>query len=273
MMTTRKKISNIVIWQSVQIICFIFFLFLIYLQEMRVVEAIKNENGQQQGIQIFLNNMQFPLLPDFFYFLFAPLTVIALSLLLFKKWRWYFIALCGSMIAALLLADKIYHSFFTSVITTHSFSAIGQIGDVKSAIFQAIKLQDLFFVFMFMLFIPLGIFFGKKIPMGLSENKLNFMAEKTLGILVFILLVGVTQKIFKKSITAIKGIFGNPRLIAWVIVLIIGVTVYGIIYAIVKFLLYRLGLPVLAQYDFVPIIVMTIFIWMGGSLVLAVVRR
>ena len=176
-------------WQTVQI-CFIFlFLLILYFQENRIIEAIIKPGMQWRGIRTFLNAMQFPVLPDAFFLLVLPLIIVSISLLLFKKWRFYFLAISGALLAALLSADRIYYAFFTSIIKVQSFSAAGQLGDVRSAIFEAIQLTDLAYISSFGIFIVFGRYYNKKVSMGLSRNKSAFLMDKTLSIVFFLLSV------------------------------------------------------------------------------------
>jgi len=176
-------------WQAVQICFLSLFLIILYLQENRIIETINKTNAQWRGIRSFLNGMQAPILPDAFFILVLPLLLVSVSLLLFKRWRFYFLAISGALLAVLLSADRIYYSFFTSIITVQSFSAAGQIGDVKTAIFESIQSVDLIYIFSFIIFILFGRYYNNKISMSLSENKSVFLVDKTLSVLFFLLAV------------------------------------------------------------------------------------
>jgi phosphoglycerol transferase MdoB-like AlkP superfamily enzyme len=89
----------------------------------------------------------------------------------------------------LFVADKIYYLYFSSLITVQSFSAAGQIWDVRSAINESISLMDLFLIICFIIFVFFGILFNKKIVMGLPEGKFAFTIEKTMGILFCLLAI------------------------------------------------------------------------------------
>lgn len=185
MKNSNHNLLAVLKWETLQIGAIGVFLSLLYLQETRVIDAIKSNNPQRRAILEFLNGLQFPLLPDFFFMLFLPLCLVSIALVVFKKWRWYFLSLIGVLLAAVLSADKIYHAFFTSVITMFSFSAVGQVGDVSSAIFEAIQWIDALFILGFMMFIPFGRFYNQNVSMSLSKSKTTFLIDKLLGVLFF----------------------------------------------------------------------------------------
>ena len=189
MIVSKSTTPYILKWEMIQFLFFFCFLSFIYFCELSVVNYIGETNFRIRVIQNFLNELQFFALPDFFFFLFFPLMLISISLIVFKNWRWYFLALSGLMISMLLIADKIYYSYFTSVITTESFSIAGQAWDVKSAIIKSITINDIFNIFIFGIFILFGIVYNKKMRMGLAESKITFAADKIAGILFCLLAI------------------------------------------------------------------------------------
>jgi len=189
MKTYKSSPLSVIKWECLQLFFFFFFLFLLFLQEVSATRFLGVNNHQLLGIHRFLNELQSPLLPDFFFFLFFPLMLISVSLIIFKKWRWFFLAFSGAVISIFIIADKMYYTFFSSVITTASFSAAGQIWDVKSAVFEVLTLTDIFYIVSFGIFILFGIVYNQKMRMGLSESKLTFTIDKIVGILFCLLAI------------------------------------------------------------------------------------
>ena len=176
-------------WEIIQVLFCMLFLALFYLQEMAATRFIGQNYTQVQIIHNFLNSLQFLLLPDFFFFLFVPLILISFGYIIFKKWRWFFLSFSGALISVLYVADRIYCSFFSSLITIRSLSAAGQVWAVKSAILASIMPKDVLFILAFCVFIFFGVLYNKKIKMGLPEGKLAFTIDKIIGILIFVLAI------------------------------------------------------------------------------------
>jgi lipoteichoic acid synthase len=176
-------------WECFQFFLFLIYLLLFYIHEMNAAHFLGQDNPQVVSIHLFLNSLQLAFLPDFFFFLFLPIILISISLIVFKKGRWVFLALCGMLISILLVADNKYYLYFSTLITTQSFSAAGQIWDVRSAIFESITFSDLLSVVCFIIFVFFGILINRKITMGLPEGKIAFTIEKIMGILFFLLAI------------------------------------------------------------------------------------
>jgi len=189
MKDTKSNIIYVLQYEIIQLVFFFIFLSFLYFQEINAIKFLNETNLQYIEIEKFLNGLQFPLLPDFFFIEFLPIVLISIGLIVFKRWRWFFLAFSGAALSILLIADKIYYSAFSSVITTESFSLTNQIWDVKSAIFESISLTDLFKIFMFSIFILFGIFYNSKMQMSLFKSKLTFSIDKILGILFFLLAI------------------------------------------------------------------------------------
>lgn len=182
-------VLNTLRWESVQLLFCVIFLLLSYLQETALARFIGKNHPKMDEIHLLLNTMMFPLLPDYFYFLFFQLMLLSISFIIFKSWRWFFISIIGTLCSVLFVADKIYFSFFSSLITNESFAAASQVWDVKSAVFSSIMPLDLFFIVSFSSFIFVGIFLNKKLDLNLARNKFAFTIDKLIGILAFFLAI------------------------------------------------------------------------------------
>jgi len=135
-------------------------------------------------------------LPDGFWFLVLPLLLITVGLLLFTSWRWWFLGIAGLLTTLLVIADRIYHSFFDSIIPVSSVGATAQLWKVKASIFSSFQWTDPILL-AFCLVFPL---FGWAMQLGvstkLSQNKGIFLADKLLGIVFLVLTFHAASQAF-----------------------------------------------------------------------------
>ncbi len=173
-----------------QIICTILFWQILFSMEVSLLGTIfENEDKFQNSIHQFLSGLQYPFLPQYFFISFFPLFILSVSFILFKKWRWYFISLFGILLSSLIIADKIYYSFFSSFISVNSLASIGNVWGVKSSILEAIKPNDYIIILVFFAFAIFGVIYNKNISSSLSDNPSIFISDKILGIVIFLLAI------------------------------------------------------------------------------------
>src|SRR6056297_3361191 len=164
-------------WQICQVLFILIYVITFYIQELLLLEHISAGQGvQQRAIQEFMSRMQGNLLPDYFFLLFLPLFLVALSLIVFKKWRWYFLSLSALLITALLISDRLYYDFFSTVITQHSFAAINQVVSIKSSVYGALSITDVFSLIWCLIFFGFGFIYNRHLDGSLEKNKSAFIA-------------------------------------------------------------------------------------------------
>ena len=115
-----------------------------------------------------------------------PCFLVAISLIVFKKWRWYFIGIAWLVTSLLLIADKLFFIAFSSLITTSSFKIANQAWDIKSSIFKMLTILDLIIVLFFLVFWFIGFLVNQHLDSGLEKNPKAFFIDKAFGILFFL---------------------------------------------------------------------------------------
>jgi len=176
-------------WKTLQLSFMCFFIYLVYSQETAALRHISYNEMSLDKLMILktLYNMKSKVLPGEFWRLVWPMIIVSISLIVFKKWRWYFITIIGFISSLLLIANKIHFDFFTSIISSSSFVMAHQLWDVRSSIVNVIKLEDIGNVAIFSVFIIVGILFNKFTVSDIKNNSPAFYLDKLIGIIFFLL--------------------------------------------------------------------------------------
>ena len=164
------------------------FVALVYQQESWLIGILAQEpSGIQKAIEEFLLAKQLMLLPGKAWLLAWPLGLAALAYLIFNRGRWYFLALAGWFSFLILLADRLYYHYFSSVITTSTMKAIHQTWDIRSSLWAVLPVSELLLSLVFALFGLFGFLQNRWVRISLKESPNFFLTEKTLGLFLVIL--------------------------------------------------------------------------------------
>jgi len=162
---------------------------LLFWRETAVLHAISPEpsSGLETNIHAFLAAKASPL-PAFFWRLAVPLAPVALALLLLRRRRWYFLAIAGCAASLLLMGDRVYHQFFSSILTLNSFVVFHQLLDIRASVGSALPLGELFVSLAFLLFAIPAVLEGKGAEAAIRPPRM--MAADKISGLVLLLLAG-----------------------------------------------------------------------------------
>ena len=165
------------------------FLFLLYIQEKEALSHISENLSTPDQIIInnYLYDLKFKLLPGQFWRLFWPLIVVSAGMLLFNKWRWYFLALAGILSSLMLIANMIYYDFFSSIITVSSFSIANHLVGVWSCITNMFRIKYILMISVFFIFIIVGMLYNKFHNSSFDKNPSSFAVDKAIGIICALL--------------------------------------------------------------------------------------
>src|SRR6056297_131090 len=188
-MRKYNHIPYLLRWKGMEIAFLFLFIFGMYYLEIELIKYIfyhENKFGYLSTVYAFLSDLETNFLPFKMWFLAWPYFIVAISLIVFKKWRWYFIGIAWLMTSTLLVADKLFYIGFSSLITTSTFKIANQVWDIKSSIFSMLTLFDLIMVLFFLVFWFIGFLVNRHLDSGLEKSPIAFFVDKALGILFFL---------------------------------------------------------------------------------------
>jgi phosphoglycerol transferase MdoB-like AlkP superfamily enzyme len=179
--------KKIYIAQAVQFLLLLLFVFLVYAQEKVVLNEITNNYAPWLIDQLKqnLHSVKKIYQPAEFWRFLWPFLCVFLSLLLPRRVRWYFLGFIGIISSVYLVANRIYDSFFTSVISVHSFTAVPFLWSVKDSVTSSLSAQDLLYLFSFSVFVIYGFVYNRFLHT--DQNKQAILLDLLLGA-VFLLL-------------------------------------------------------------------------------------
>ena len=178
------SLANTIIAKTGCLVFLCLFLFILYTQEKTVISYISDNlsTPDQFLINTYLHRLTGQLLPGQFWRLCWGLLIAAAGMIFFDRWRWYFIAAAGIFSALILIANMIYHDFFSAVITVSSLSVANHLPGVWSGIASMFRTRYIFMVLVFLVFIIVGLVFNKYHDASLNKNLPSFVIDKVVGI-------------------------------------------------------------------------------------------
>lgn len=180
----QMSAKHLLIWQVLQLIALICFCVQLGRVDLKLRKVLVSDQDATVATLVFdyLNGLQWPFLPNGFWFLVWPLMLAAIGLLVFNKLRWWFLSLAGFLSILMAVGDRIYLIFFDSVIPLASFSAVGQLDDVAVSIVSSLSLGDFWWGLSFC-WVPIFAWVAyKNVPMSLKKNPQLFVVDRLLGI-------------------------------------------------------------------------------------------
>ena len=186
----RKKLtSSPAWWQAIQFVLLCIFVLQLYAQEGHVLQTIAEEalstDTEQTARQ--LEQMQPAFLPGQFWRLVWPLFCVSIGLLFFSRWRWYFFGLVGLVSSLFLIADEVYYSFFSSIISHHSFQASHQLWTVRESVTAALPWFDLLQAALFLGFVVYGVIQNRTITKKFQGHSSMLFPDKGLALVALLL--------------------------------------------------------------------------------------
>ncbi len=179
---------NLALWQSLQWVFAALFLSMLHGMEGSLLETLSDPRAAASMLQAdhWMRGSMGGWLPGSYWRLAWPFGCLGLAFLFFTRWRWYVIALLGSLSALVLVADRVYHDFFASVIAISGFQAIDQVWDVRTSVLASLGAADLLRVGFFLIFACFGWFLNRHQSLSLSRNPRFFALDKLWAVLFFV---------------------------------------------------------------------------------------
>jgi len=177
------------LWQGAQLALLALFLFLLFRGEGRFLAEVQGDTVDMNlvRVQFELQQLQWSFLPKGFWLLFWPLLCVTAGLALFTRARWYFLGAVGLVSQLLLIGDRIYHEFFSAIISMASFRAADQVWAVRSSVFAALRPADLGALALFAAFPIYGFLLNRRVSFRLKDKPAFFLADKIQAALFLIL--------------------------------------------------------------------------------------
>ena len=120
-------------------------------------------------------------IPHLGFRIFWPLLVFSLAQILFSRWKWFFIALCGTAFSLVLIADRAYFSYFDTLPTLLSKIPLYQALTVRSSILNLISPTSL---------LPLGAVLGLWV-FAFYAYRSAYFKQRVLGLFITGKVVGL----------------------------------------------------------------------------------
>ncbi|MFC1844611.1 LTA synthase family protein [Thermodesulfobacteriota bacterium] len=155
--------KQILITQTVQFFLVFLFVFLLYEQEKIVLREITSNYAPWLIDQLKENLLGIKKIyqPAEFWRFLWPFLCVAIFMLLPQKIRWYFLGITGIISSVYLVANRIYDSFFTSVISVYSFKALPFLWSVKGSVAASLTIKESLFILSFLVFFIYGFIFNR----------------------------------------------------------------------------------------------------------------
>jgi hypothetical protein len=207
------------LWKSLELLLLLVFIFSLYVFENQVIHyLIKNEYrfGYIKDLHAILLGLKYNFIPCKIWLLMWPCLIVSISLIIFKRWRWYFLGLMGAATTILLTADKLNYTALSSLITMSSFRVVNQLWDIKTSIRELLTIEDILKIGFFILFFAWGAIFSKYFDSDLQKNPSAFCIDKVLGILFFVMFLNSYNSAFyieKRNIEWIVDDDNNRKII------------------------------------------------------------
>jgi hypothetical protein len=214
-----NKVYRTILWKLSELILILVFILSLYSFESQLTQyIIQNEYrfGYIKDLHAILFGLKNNFLPCKIWLLMWPCLLVSISLIIFKRWRWYFIGLMGASTTIFLAADKLNYIALSSLITISSFRVVGQLWDVKNSIKQLLMVEDILKISFFMLFFIWGAILNRYLNSDLQKNPTAFFIDKVLGILFFILFLNSYNSAFyieKRNIEWIVDDDNNRKIV------------------------------------------------------------
>ncbi len=184
-----KAWTRVLLIQLVQLALLALFFFLLLHQELEVWKQIAPlpRPALETRFRLSLELMQLAILPDRFWHMFWPLSCISLALLIFDRWKWYALAVMGLLSSLLLIADRMHDDFFSTLVSLAGLRAGGQLWTVRSSVFSSLDLADFIYTLFFAMLMGYGFFLNKRKMIKPAIKMKNFIADKSLSVIIGIL--------------------------------------------------------------------------------------
>lgn len=177
------------LWQGAQLLAVFLLCVQLYSFERSLLGGIESEYDRAVGglVGDYLNQWLWFFLPNQFFFLVLPLVLLTIGMLAFTKRRWLFFSVVVYLLLLILISNRIYHSFFDSIIPISALGITGQLWKVKGSIIASFQWRDLIWLLTF-LWVPLfGYIFHNHVSLKIKENKYMFIFDKLLGVFLLVL--------------------------------------------------------------------------------------
>ncbi len=214
MLPGNYSIKGLLLWKSLEIAFLFLFIYSLYNLEIGVIDSISGNDKNFEYISVvydYLHGLKSNFLPLKMWFMTWSCFIVSISLIVFKKWRWHFIALTGILTATLLIADKIFYASFSSIITSSSFKMANQLWDIKYSIFNLLTISEVIEILFFSVFCIVGIVVNKYTDSSLGQNSKAFITDKALGIIFFLVALNCFNTAFYLEKSKVEWVIGEDN--------------------------------------------------------------
>ncbi len=184
----ETAIRKLLVWQALQLVVLLALITLLYKYEKGLLPLFyggEHNNEFVTNDQILLSN-QLPGLPGKLWKAFPVLLIISLALMCLDRLRHYALALAGLGFALLMIGDRIYFQFFTSLLSWQSLDASHQTWAIKNSIISELEPHDGYLLLGVLLVGVFGYFYNRALNPGFKTNPKAFVADRILGLLMLI---------------------------------------------------------------------------------------
>lgn len=185
----EATLRKVLLWQTLQLAVLFGLVALLYQFEQNLLPLFTGNQSNAQFVtnEQFLISNQLPFLPGKLWKAFPILLVISLALICLDRLRHYALALAGLGFALLIIGNRIYYQFFTSLLSWQSLDASHQTWAIKNSVFAELELRDGFLIVGVLLVGLFGKFYNRALCPGLRTNLKVFVADRILGLLLLII--------------------------------------------------------------------------------------
>ena len=182
---TKTSTPRATRWIPIQLTVALAYLFWLFLLERHTQHYITDAyDGAFEGIVAgFLADYQLPVLPTYFWQCCWTLFLLACGFLFFTRKRWVFLSAMGAATALVLMADRIYYHFFSSVISVSALGAAHQLWDVKHSVWGALDPLWVLAILAFSAFAGFGWLINRRTDLTMA-NLTQYTADKVTGLVL-----------------------------------------------------------------------------------------
>lgn len=176
------------LWQAFQLVFAALFLGMLHGREGALLAVLTDARAAASILQTdhWMRAFAGGWLPGTYWRLAWPFWCLCFAFLFFSRRRWYVIALLGGLSSLALVADRIYHDFFASVIAISGFQAIDQVWAMRASVLASLRPADFFNLAAFLLFAGFGWVLNRRMSLDLTLNPRFFALDKLWAVLYFV---------------------------------------------------------------------------------------